>query len=503
MAQRIDDVSRRLVAQGIKKSFGAQVALAGVSLYVAPGEVHAIVGENGAGKSTLMNVLAGSVMADAGQIFLDGERYAPSGAHAARDAGIAMVHQELSLCRHMTVEENILLGVEPTKRGLVDRRELRRRAALAIEKLGSGHPELRPDARVGDLSPAAQQLVEIARAIGSSRCRLLILDEPTSSLGQKDVEQLFRVIRSLADQNIAVLYISHVLEEVRKVSDRFTVLRDGATVGQGRTQDVDLSEIVLLMAGRSVGELYPRSARTPGDAILTLDGVSGERVPVGASLELRRGEVLGIAGLIGAGRTELLRTIFGLDPVRRGTIRVGVHVGPASPARRLAQGVGMLSEDRQGEGLATSLSICDNITLSCMTGLGPLGLVIPDRQRRVAERFVSDLAIRASAPDQRVSDLSGGNQQKVALARLLYHDVDVLLLDEPTRGIDVASKAQIYGIIDTLAVRGRSVLIVSSYLPELFGICDRIAVMTRGRLGPARPVAELTAHQVLTEATGT
>jgi len=285
------------------------------------------------------------------------------------------------------------------------------------------------------------------------------------------------------------------------------VLRDGRSVGEGRTAEMSIDRIVALMVGREVKDLYPRSARTPGETVLEVSDLAGRDKPAAASLKLCRGEVLGLAGLMGAGRTELLRCIFGLNAVRRGTIRIGVHLGPASPVRRWEQGVGLLSEDRKQEGLALSLSVADNVTLSRLRGLGPAGLISPRRQAAATRQWVDRLDIRCRGPEQRVAALSGGNQQKVALARLLQHDVDVLLLDEPTRGIDVAAKAAIYRIIDELAATGgggppKAVLIVSSYLPELMGICDRIAVMCRGRLGPAHPVGTVNEHALMREATG-
>jgi ribose transport system ATP-binding protein len=293
------------------------------------------------------------------------------------------------------------------------------------------------------------------------------------------------------------------------VSDRIIVLRDGRTVGEGRTRKMGVDEIVAFMVGREVRDLYPRSARSPGELALEIRGLAGAVKPTSASLDLRRGEVLGIAGLMGAGRTELLRCVFGLDEVRGGKIKVGVHLGPASPMRRWAQGVGMLSEDRKQEGLALSLSLADNVTLSRLEGFGGAGLVLPSRQLAATRRWLERLDIRCQGPEQPAGALSGGNQQKVALARLLQHDADVLLLDEPTRGIDVAAKATIYQLIDELAV-GRpaeghppkAVLVVSSYLPELLGICDRVAVLCRGELGPARPVAEVDEHGLMLEATG-
>jgi ribose transport system ATP-binding protein len=493
----------RLQVTGARKAFGATIALGGVDLSVAPGEIHALVGENGAGKSTLLKILAGALPMDAGEILIDGIPYRPRRPEDARAAGVAMVYQELSLCPHLTVAENILLGVEPTRLGFVDRVELTRRAVAVLAQLTSGgEAPLDPGARASALSPAAQQRVEIARALAQSSCRVLILDEPTSSLAAADVERLFDVLRRLRDSGVSVLYVSHFLEEVKAIAGAYTVLRDGCTAGSGSMEGTAPSALIEKMAGRAVDTLFPRSERTPGDVILELTDLAGRLKPRRASLSLRRGEVLGIAGLVGAGRTELLRAVFGLDPVRSGTVRVGAYVGPASPARRLAQGVGLLSEDRKGEGLATALSIADNLTLSTLDRLVLWGFVVSDpRQRQVTQQWIDSLSIRCQGPDQRAGDLSGGNQQKVALARLLHHDVDVFLLDEPTRGIDVGSKAQIYALIDRLALQGKAVLLVSSYLPELLGVCDRVAVMRRGELGPSHPARGLDEHAVLLEAT--
>jgi ribose transport system ATP-binding protein len=300
---------------------------------------------------------------------------------------------------------------------------------------------------------------------------------------------------------MAVVYISHFLEEIHRIADDFTVLRDGKTVGTGPLSGVATGDIVGMMVGRAVEQLFPRSPRTPGDVVVETTNLSGAGKPSGVSFTLRRGEVLGIAGLVGAGRTELLRCLFGLDRMLGGLQVLG-RSGFGAPPVRIAQGVGLLSEDRKGEGLATALSLSENLTLSRASSLGPPGIVLPRRRRAAAEKWMRALSIRAKGPDQRVGELSGGNQQKVAIGRLLHQDAEVFLLDEPTRGIDVGSKAQIYELIDRLASAGKAVLVVSSYLPELLGICDRIAVMRRGRLGPARPAAELDESAVLTEATG-
>jgi ribose transport system ATP-binding protein len=484
--------------QGVRKAFGATQALDGVSLDVAAGEVVALVGENGAGKSTLMGVLAGAIAPDEGTMALDGVPYAPSGPAEGRRAGVAMIYQELSLAPHLTVMENVLLGAEPVRRGLLDRERMRRVTLEALAQLQ--HADIAPDALLADLSPAAQQIVEVARALAVG-CRVLVLDEPTSSLSAADARHLFERVASLKKRGHAVVYISHFLEEVKQVADRFVVLRDGRSVGEGPVATTRTEDIVALMVGRRVDELYPRSRREPEETVLELSSVAS-----GAELSLRRGEVVGIAGLLGAGRSRLLRSIFGLEPVREGRIRVGAFVGPASPAQRWQQGMGFLSEDRKGEGLALGLSVADNLTLSKLRGLGPARTVAPGRQQAAARRWIERLGIRCRTPDQPAIELSGGNQQKVALARLLHHDVDVLVLDEPTRGIDVASKAEIYALVDALVAgregRKRAVLMVSSYLPELLGLCDRVAVMHRGRLSPARPVAGLDEHRLMLEATG-
>ena len=508
MVERIDpDQSAvQLKMEGICKRFGATVALDDVGVEVCGGDVLALVGENGAGKSTLMKVLSGAVRADAGQLWLDGIPFRPANPLEARRAGVAMIYQELSLAPHLTVEENIMLGMEPTTLGVVRCREVRRRSMEAIREFDN--PELMPDARVGKLSVGSQQLVEIARALAIG-CRVLVLDEPTSSLTEQDVRRLFELIGRLKQQGKAIVYISHFIEEVKQVADRVTVLRDGKVVGTSAVDTITTDEIIALMVGRQVEELYPRSARRPGEVVLEIEDLAGLEKPESASLQVRRGEVFGIAGLVGAGRTELLRSLFGLEPIRKGRIRLGIYTGPHSPMRRWMQGAGILSEDRKEEGLALSLSVADNVTLSRLRGFGPLGLVFPGRQDRATRQWIEKLGIRCHGPRAAVSSLSGGNQQRVALARLLQHDVEVLLLDEPTRGIDVAAKAIIYRLIDELATGSeadgrpaRAILMVSSYLPELLGVCDRVAVMCRGRLGPTYRIEEVDEHKLMLEATG-
>ncbi|HXG13204.1 MAG TPA: sugar ABC transporter ATP-binding protein [Gemmataceae bacterium] len=485
---------------GIIKRFGPTQALAGVDLELRAGEVHALVGENGAGKSTLMKVLSGAIRPDAGHMTLDGQPYAPADPLEARRRGVAMIYQELTLAPHLSVEANITLGLEETRLGFLRRGLHRRRVEEALAVLQ--HPEIRPDDPVSRLSPAAQQLVEIARALLLD-VRVLVLDEPTSSLTREDAVRLFGLIRRLRQRGVAVVYISHFLEEVQEIADRFTVLRDGRSVGGGLVSEFSRERIIELMVGRSLTEQFPRVPHVIGEPLLELHEVEGLELPRGVSLTLHRGEILGIAGIVGAGRTELLRAIFGLDPVRRGRVIVKMVEGSrVRPRQRIAQGVGLLSEDRKAEGLALDQSIADNLTYSRLQPYSRFGWLNLRRRRRAVEDWLARLQVRCDGPEQRVAELSGGNQQKVALGRLLHQQADLLLLDEPTRGVDIGSKAEIYRLIGELAAQGKAVLFVSSYLPELLGVCDRLAVMARGRLSPVRPVGEWTPEQVMAAATG-
>jgi ribose transport system ATP-binding protein len=496
-----------LEVEDVAKRFGATTALDGVNLTVHAGLVHAVIGENGAGKSTLMNILAGAIRADRGTLRLGGARYAPATPLEARGQGVALIHQELSLCPHLSVAENILLGVEPARWGWIDRAAAHRRARALLEHFG--HPRLHPDARVGELPLAARQVVEICRALAADT-RVLLMDEPTSSFQRADVVRLFTLIRQLTARGIAVIYISHFLEEVREIGDQYTVLRDGRSVAAGDIADATDDRLIAHMVGRPVAGVFPARARGSAaarDVVLRAREVAAPPVLKQASFELRRGEILGVAGLLGSGRTELVRALFALEPQARGSIWVGgvpLEVRGATPAERLAQGVGYVSEDRRREGLALPLSIADNLTASALAACarGRWGWLDLRRQAAAAAAQMDALRIRARSPARAVRTLSGGNQQKVTIGRLLYQNAAILLLDEPTRGIDVASRAQIYEAIVAAAATGKAVLLVSSYLPELFGLCDRLAVMTRGRLSPARPIDEWTPETILATAIG-
>jgi len=488
-----------LQMHGISKRFGATVALDRVDLGVWLAEVHGLVGENGSGKSTLMKILAGAIQPDEGQILIDGQLYRPRNPREARLHGIGMIHQELSLCNHLSVVENIMLGMERHWAGVLCRQTMREKALEALSVLG--YPDLDLDLQAGQLNIAVRQVVEIARSIAVG-CKVIVLDEPTSSLTEADSAKLFEVVGRLRDEGCAIVYISHFLDEIYKITDRVTVLREGQFIGMAETDSLPADQLIAMMVGRKIKDLYPRSDHQAGEAVLEVVGLWGRKKPQDVSLTLHRGEVLGIAGLNGSGRTELIRCIFGLNAVVKGQVRVGTNAIRPTPEKRWSQGVGMLSEDRTSEGLAVKMSLSDNITLSSLHRLGPAGLVLPRKQREASQRWIDELAIKCRSASQAVAYLSGGNQQKVAIARLLQHDVDVFLLDEPTRGIDIGSKELIYRLIDKAASQGRAVLMVSSYLPELLGVCDRIAVMRKGRLGKVRNVKETTQEQLIAEAAG-
>lgn len=493
-----------LLLKGIRKSFGPTVALDGVDLELRPGEVHALIGENGAGKSTLMNVVAGSLKPDDGQMQIDARTYLPTSPLDARTHGIALIHQELSLCPHLSVAENVLMGIESSRFGWLDRDKLIARTNEVLRTFH--HADIRPERRVGDLPVAARQIVEISRAL-AARARIILMDEPTSSLQRDDVANLFTLIRKLSSEGISVIYISHFLEEVRQIADRFTVLRDGRSVATGEIASTSDDELIAKMVGRAQQNLFPDrpTNKTAHQTILEVRNLAAPPLLKDASFDLRRGEILGIAGLMGSGRTPLLRAIFGLEPPASGTILVNQSTlpsGRATPAMRLIEGLGYLSEDRKGDGLTLNQSLSDNVTVTKFDTCSRWGWLDLSSQRRQAERLVSALKIKARNVQQPVGSLSGGNQQKVVVARLLHQDADVLLLDEPTRGIDIGSKAQVYETIAECAARNKAVLMVSSYLPELFGMCDRLAVMSRGRLSEVKPIDRWTPESVLAEAVG-
>ena len=496
-----DGVPLTLEMRGVSKAFGATQALDGVGLKVPRGQVHALIGENGAGKSTLMKILSGALKPDAGEVLVDGRKLAPGDPQAALRAGIAMIYQELNLAPDLDAVENVLLGAEPHLFGWIRRRKRNVLVNGAFEKLRRHDIPL--DLPVGKLSIGQQQLIEIARAL-VHQPRVMILDEPTSSLPDADAQRLFSAIRGLRDDGVSIVYISHFLEECQEICETFTVLRDGKTVGSGAMNNTDLKEIIRLMVGRELESGYPhRTDSLVGEPRLELSDIDGDPMPEKLSCRVREGEIFGLAGLIGAGRTETLRTIFGLDRCRGGAVIVdGAILVKRNPGRMLKAGVGMVSEDRKEEGLLLNRSIADNLTLTKLKPLSRAGFISRNHQRSSSMRWMRKLKVKAEDPAQPAGALSGGNQQKVALGRLLHHEASVFLLDEPTRGIDVGSKAEIYALMRELANEGKTVVFVSSYLPELLGVCDTIGVMCRGRMSKIAPFDEWTEHTLMEQAVG-
>jgi len=489
----------RLQAIGVSKSYGATRALHEVQLTLAAGEIHALLGENGAGKSTLVKILSGAERPDGGLLLLDGLTYNPRGPLEARREGVSIVCQETTLADDLSVEENLMLGAEPSQRGWIQHQQSREMAAWALEEL---HAEDLPlQARVGSLPYADRQRVEIARAFLADP-KLLILDEPTRSLSHWETAPLFDALRRMAARGISILYISHYLEEAQALCSRYTVLRDGENVAAGSISDVDRAGLIRHMAGRDIQEFFPPSRRHRGKALLQLKHISGSMSPHRLDLTLHEGEILGLSGLDGAGRSETLRTVFGLTSLREGEIwRDGKRSRWGTPPRRLRTGIGMAAEHRQ-EGILPSLPIADNLTLPCLNRFGFLGFLSLEDQTFLALDWMEKLRIRARSPRQASEELSGGNQQKVILGRLLMQHPSVLLLDEPTRGIDVQTKMQIYTLIAAIADEGKGVLLVSSDPAELLGLCDTIALLRQGRLVDLRPSREWTEPEIIATAIG-
>lgn len=484
----------------IRKSFGATKALDGVDFELAKGEAHALIGENGAGKSTLMNVLAGAFKQDSGTMELKGELYQPNKTLDSRKKGIALIHQELSLAPHLSVAENILMGIEKSRFGWLDWQSLNSKANRILESFH--HPDISSETIVGTLSVAAQQVVEICRAIAAG-ADIILMDEPTSSLHRDDVKNLFDLIRKLKTEGISIIYISHFLEEIREIADSFTVLRDGKSVATGKIAEVTDDFLITKMVGRSVENLFPQRTSNFGETILEVKNLSVPPTVKSASFSLRRGEILGIAGLIGSGRSELVKAIYGLRDFVDGEINLANRqIRNLRPNSQIRNGIGYVSEDRKGEGLALTMSVADNLTLTKFSKLSRLGWLNLAKQKQIAEDLVNQVGVKTKTATQTVSTLSGGNQQKVTIGRLIHQEADILLLDEPTRGIDIGSKAQVYETIARLAESGKAILLVSSYLPEIFGMCDSLAVMSRGVLSETLPISEWTHEKVMQKAIG-
>jgi ribose transport system ATP-binding protein len=469
-----------LGVQGLTKRYPGVIALDHVDLDVTSGEVHVLVGENGAGKSTLVKCLAGVEQADAGEMQLAGESYRPPSAAAALRAGVRVVHQELSLLSALTVAENLSLERLPSRAGIVDRAAMRRRASELLERVGL---DMSPDTPTERLGVAQMQLVEIARAVGGE-CRLLVMDEPTATLTSREVDTLFTLLRQLTGQGVAVVYISHHLAEIFEIGDRVTVLRNGRHVRTAAVADVDSAQLVKMMVGRDLHTEFPPVApRAVGRELLRVTDLKVSPASSPISLSGRAGELVGIAGLVGSGRTEVMRAVFGADRASSGQVHVRDRLlRPGRPSDAVRSGISFLTEDRKAQGLLLDLSIADNVTLADLSKISRAGLLQLRTEQRNVRDAMARVRMRATGPRQIVRTLSGGNQQKVVLARWLLATTDVLIVDEPTRGIDVGARYEIHQLLLDLAAAGKGLLVVSSDLHELLGICDRLIVFSRGRV---------------------
>ena len=484
--------------RGVSKEFPGVKAVDRVDLEILPGEVHALAGENGAGKSTLMKILSQVERPTEGELQISGEKVAFHGPGYAQSLGVAMVYQEFALAPHLSVAENLFLGREPAHVGFINRRSEKEKAGELLGRVGL---EIDPNRLVSGLTVAEQQRLEIAKAL-AIEAKVIILDEPTATLAEREIEGLFEVIREMASRGIAILYISHRLDEIFRIADRVTVMRDGKVVETKPTSELTEEDLVNLMVGREVGNLYPKPEAEIGEVLLRVEGISREGVLKDCSFEVRSGEILGFAGLVGAGRTELARAVFGADPVDSGRVELeGREIQVKSPQAAIAAGIGYLTEDRKGAGLALQLGIDHNITLAnvpvAMAGFLDLG-----GEQRVARDRSEQLNIQTPTIKRKVQVLSGGNQQKVVVAKWLETHARALFFDEPSRGIDVGAKAEMFGLIGDLAKEGRGIVLISSYLPELLNMCDRILVMRDGKVAGVLNREEFSEERITALATG-
>ena len=488
-----------LQVRNLSKSFSGVTALEDVRLDVEPGRVHALMGENGAGKSTLMRILIGIHQPDAGEIHWRGRPVQVKSPHAALRRGIAMIHQELLPFRDLTVAENIFMGQEPTRGfpGWLDKSAMRREATRLLERLGIA---LTPTTKMNRLSVAEMQTVEIAKAL-VHQAEILIMDEPTSAISDREVDALFGVIGELTRQGTAVIYISHKMDEIFRIADVVTVLRDGRYVATHDVGELDAKRLIALMVGRELNAVFPQSAAEKGECVLEVRRLSRPGKFQDVSFQVRRGEILGIAGLMGAGRTDLVGAIFGLAPAASGEIRVdGRTLRVRSPRDAIAAGIALVSEDRQGLGLVPTMSVKDNVTLASLTQCCRGGWIDRGRENAAADGQIDSLAIKTRGRNQPVRHLSGGNQQKVVIAKSLLTDPKVLILDEPTRGIDIGAKAEVYAIMARLAREGRALILVSSEMPEILSLSDRILVMRQGAVTAELDPRHTTQEEVLQHA---
>lgn len=487
--------------ENISKSFPGVKALDQVSFQLKAGEVHALLGENGAGKSTLMKVLTGVYHKDEGVIKINGKEVDIADPKTAQELGISIIHQEFNLLPHLTVAQNIFIGREPRKvKGVLDEKKLNEDAKKILKRLDLA---LEPTDIVKDLSVAEQQMVEIAKAI-SVDSRVLIMDEPTAALTEGEVKKLFRIIKTFRDEGIGIVYISHKMEEFQHIVDRATVMRDGQYIGTVNFKETTLDHLIQMMVGRDLKDQYPEKYAKIGENLLEVKNISRQNVLDNISFNLRKGEILGIAGLMGSGRTELARAIFGADPIDKGEIYLhGKKVNIHSPGDAISEGIGYLSEDRKRDGLALGLDVEDNIVLASLKDFtNKLGIVQRDKTLKECEKQVKDLKVKTPSLAQKVSNLSGGNQQKVIIGKWLCKNMEVFIFDEPTRGIDVGAKYEVYNLMNQLADDGAGIIMISSELPEILGMSDRVLVMCEGRITAELDIEEADQETIMFYATG-
>lgn len=490
-------MSPLLEMRGITKRFPGVMALDEVDFELEKGEVHVILGENGAGKSTLIKMLSGAYQPDEGEILLDDEPVSISSATVAQELGISTIYQEFNLVPQLTTAENIFLGRQPRRFGLVNRRKMGEEARRILERM-----KVRVDANalVSNLGIPQRQMVEIAKAL-SLDARILVMDEPTASLSGQEVERLFEIIRGLKEEEVSMIFISHHLEEVAEIGDRVTVLRDGKVVDRVPAS-TNRSEFVRMMVGRPIEDQFPRQQPETGEVLLEVNNLSQKGILEDASFQVRAGEVVGMAGIVGAGRTELARAIFGVDPVDSGEVWVeGRRMKLGNPREAKRRGMGFVTEDRQGQGIVPPLSVDENLSLASLGQNTSVGLVNRREQRKRARKMIEDLNIRTPSPVQEIRYLSGGNQQKVVIGKWLLANSRVLIMDEPTRGIDVGAKVEIYELMNELTKNGAGILMISSDLPEVLGMSDRILVMSEGRITGELSVDGATQENVMELAT--
>ncbi|RNL73827.1 sugar ABC transporter ATP-binding protein [Streptomyces sp. I6] len=489
----MSDPDELLRIEGIRKTFPGVVALDGVDFDLRRGEVHVLLGENGAGKSTLIKMLSGAGTPDTGRILVAGEEVRIKGAQDSERLGIATIYQEFVLVPDLSVAENIFLGRQPRRFGMVDRKRMEADAEELLARVGVN---VSPRARVRELGIARRQMVEIAKAL-SLDARVLIMDEPTAVLTTEETDRLFAIVRQLRADGVGVVFITHHLEEIAALGDRVTVIRDGRTVGQVPASTGE-DELVRLMVGRPIEQQYPRQPAEAGAALLTVEGLTRDGAFHDVSFEVRAGEVVGIAGLVGAGRTEVVRAVFGADPYDEGTVKAGgAAVRRHDVGAAMAAGIGLVPEDRKGQGLVLDASVEENLGLVTLRQATRAGLVDLGRQREAAARIANRLGVRMAGPGQQARTLSGGNQQKIVIGKWLLADTRVLILDEPTRGIDVGAKVEIYQLVNELTAAGAAVLMISSDLPEVLGMSDRVLVMAHGRIAGELPAGEATQDAVM------